>query len=311
MRAPTFTLLVRLSVVLGFLGIFPGSMANDQPESLQRRASSAAESNHYWETPERDVSSSTQTDNPYWEFPVADAATQEPNSDASLSTATAIDEDSDRATVTTSAEESAFVKKCVGLLETHASDNEQVSRQDYVDFLADVSQGTLKARTFQDLPLFLSMIFFSASCSHGEDCVTQAPSLVVNRQLAKGERDMNAVLCHQLMRFPFLEVLFPFQFLIQVSSEFSAEDILVAKDKAQIVPNLEFALDSALLKGFNCTYVPGESVVSVSRQPKPRGKRQKLISSGNRQPQPQDDCNYVVDVTIADAADYRKSVVAM
>lgn len=262
-------------------------------------------------------------DNPYWEIVSrpsgVTANTAILDSDATYDIATTATDfednanannhadDSEGAFSTNSAAEISSVQKCLGLLETYASDDDRVSRQDYVRFLSEISKGTLRAQTFQSLPLFLSMIFFSASCSYGEDCVNQPPALTIHRTLTKGEQDMNAVMCHQLMRFPFLEILFPFQFLIRVSSEFSAEDLLVKTGNAKLVPNLESALDTALLEGFNCTYTPPGSPMIVSRQKnKSRGKRQQIDVGGSRQAQPQDDCNFVVDVTIADAADYRK-----
>lgn len=330
-------------IVLSMMILPEAIMANDQPASLRRRVESDAQSmpiddtNPYWVILDREEETTTtdpywitldraedttttattmdqqkqrNNDNPYWEFPTANPYWDAPTTATIAEAAGQKEEststtDSDRAIVATSPAETAFVRKCLGLLETHATDDERVFRANYVSFLQDISQGTLKANTFQDLPLFLSMIFFSASCSHGEDCIAQAPSLTVNRQtIDKGERDMNAVMCHQLMRFPFLEILFPFQFLMRVGSQYSAADILkVDNQNTRIVPNLEFALDTALLKGFNCSYAPGEPTLLVSRQ-KPRGAPQRLISSANRQPQPQDDCNYVVDVTIADATDY-------
>ena len=300
----------RMMIVSMVLVVFFGLciMAEDAP-LLRRRARSFSASG------EDHGSNPNWNNNPYWEIlgrtsgSTANAAIRD--SDASYGfdvTATDFDThnaaDSERAFSTNSAAETAFVQKCLNLLETHASENNLVSRGDYVHFLSDISKGTLKAQTFQDLPLFLSMIFFSASCSHGEDCVTQAPALTMHRApVTKGEQDMNAVMCHQLMRFPFLEILFPFQFLIRVSSEFSAEDFLVKSGSDKLVPNLESALDKALLEGFNCT---GDSVTVSRQQTKPRGKKQQLAISESRQPQPQDDCNFMVDVTIADAADYRK-----
>lgn len=302
-------LLRRTMIVSAVLVVVLGvCIAEDAPLLRRRNRSFSASGEDHDSNPNWD-------NNPYWEIisrtSTANAAIRD--SDASYgfdTTATDFDNtsgaDSERAFSTNSASETAFVQKCLGVLETHASENDLVSREDYVHFLSDISKGTLKAQTFHDLPLFLSMIFFSASCSHGEDCVTQAPALTIHRSLTKGEQDMNAVMCHQLMRFPFLEILFPFQFLIRVSSEFSAEDFLVKSGSEKLVPNLEFALDTALLEGFNCTFGPDDSVAVSRQQTKPRGRKQQIDISGSRQPQPQDDCNFIVDVTIADAADYRK-----
>ena len=313
--------LVLVLVMIG-LGLCTG-MADDSSSSaplLRRRQKSASAVGEDHDIHPKWVN------NPYWEIvpqPTEGAFSNSAirDSDASYNMATTASdfkdddknnsnhlEDSERAFSTNSAAETSFVQECLGLLETHASDDGRVSQQDYVHFLLEISKGTLKAQTFQDLPLFLSMIFFSASCSHGENCITRAPALTIHRNLDKGEQDMNAVMCQQLRRFPFLEILFPFQFLIRVSSEFSAEDLLVkTAGNAKLVPNLESALDTALLDGFNCSSTSSRNPpIAPTQKTKARGKRQHIEDSARRQPQPQDDCNYVVDVTIADAADYRK-----
>jgi len=258
----------------------------------------------------------------YWEFPsqtndmnveVAALQLELDTSDAARIEATHKDGfTQDRAIIATRADAGAaseaaavaFTQHCLNLLDTYSSGNNRVSEEEYVEFLQALSQGTFQAQTFTALPLFLSMIFFSASCSSGEDCISQPPQLTLQQQeaAAKGQQDRNVVLCNQLMRYPFLEILFPFQFLIRVPNRFTAADVLAPDTNDNnrnggIVRNLEAALDYSLLDGFNCS----DTVADVA---KPRGKKQHLIAAESRQPQSQNDCNYIVDVTIADATDY-------
>lgn len=205
-----------------------------------------------------------------------------------------------------------FVQQCMELLESHADQDKQLNRAQYVSFLQDISNDSLEVDDFTDLPLFLAMIFFSASCSNGEDCVSNEAAMSIT-PVGTRENQMNQVLCRQLMRFPFMEILLPFQFLIRVNSGLSAAELMLLGSEegddreadqeedlaaTRIVPNLEGALDQVLLQGFNCSYVPGEPIANRRREMPPRQRSQL------RQPQPQTDCDYVVQVTVEDAADY-------
>lgn len=195
--------------------------------------------------------------------------------------------------------EDEFVDQCLAALEDRAVNN-KVNRQQYVQFLRDISKGTLVAQEFKDLPLFLSMIFFTAGCTSGEDCVGEEPKITTAAS-PQEESQLNGVLCRQLMRFPFLEVVFPFQFLILVSDDVTAAELLAANDTNKILPNLERALDIVLVEGLNCSYAPDEATLR-SRE----GERRQVTPTTQRQPQPQEDCDFSVSVSIEDAADYRK-----
>ncbi|CAB9507263.1 expressed unknown protein [Seminavis robusta] len=183
-----------------------------------------------------------------------------------------------------------FVDQCLTLLEGYSLDG-QMDRTSYVQFLMTLSHNSLHAKNFQDLPLFLSMIFFSASCTSGEDCVTQEPAILVHPR-GSPENQLNDLLCLQLMRFPFLEIALPFQFLIRVANGVSASEVLSVNETNQIVTTLELALDQVLLQGFNCSF----SEDQPPRRVKPDPKR--------RQPQPHNACDYAVEVAVEDAADY-------
>ena len=191
-----------------------------------------------------------------------------------------------------------FVAQCLTTLEA-TSQNNKVNRDQFVQFIRQISRGSLVAREFKDLPLFLTMIFLSAACTSGEDCVGEDPA-ITTASTPEEESQLNQVLCRQLMRFPFLEVLFPFQFLIRVSEGVAAEDLLAGNDPNQIIPSLEKALDHVVLEGLNCSNIPEITYTPRRRDRSQSGPR------AQRQPQPQEDCDFVVDVSIEDAADYRK-----
>lgn len=314
--------------------------------SLRRRSLETDQRNHYWDVPTttRKVQSTTRQDNPYWQLPPWAIALEASEDDASaddtpdddpsttvdsegktyleaekggpvadkfvptLSTATVEERASNTRDGIQLMRQSLFVEQCLNLMDSHAN-RDKLNRQSYVSFLQEISNDALTTRNFADLPLFLSMIFFSASCSNGEDCVSEEPAITIH-PAGSPENQMNLVLCHQLMRFPFMEVLLPFQFLIRLNSGLSASDLMVVSEEvsapeeeddiARLVPSLEGALDQALLQGFNCSYVPGEPVSQRATRMSPRER------SKHRQPQPQGDCDYVVQVSVEDAADYRK-----
>jgi len=314
--------------------------------------------NNYWAIPEREPSEidASDNENPYWSIPGRDRTESEmddssggddPVQSQTIVAETVVNnyitdyDEIDMANAQTTdvsesetsnnidynptsynKEQQVFVNQCLDLLEAKSVD-EKVDRDQYVGFLEELSRGSLKAREFKDLPLFLSMIFFSAGCSHGEDCVDDEPALVVPRsngqqqvqdkdsRATPQERDvvsMNHVLCHQLVRYPFLEVLMPFQFLIRVSNGLSASELMMVSENESnrgppIVPNLESALDQALLEGFNCSYsepylYKPKMMVGTKRKP--------VFNGQNRQPQSVDECDFLVEVTVSDAADYRK-----
>lgn len=296
-------------------------------ELLRARNLEVEPRNSYWDLPPKTDRgrNSQRADNPYWQLPshanngelATDADTQEAASPPSVFDE--VDKIMPALSPETSAErgnklnesmdimsQNLFLEQCLILMESHAEDG-RLNKQQYIKFLQEISNDTLNTSDFTDLPLFLAMIFFSASCSSGEDCVSQEPAITIHHPQA-AENGMNVVLCRQLMRFPFMEVLLPFQFLVRLDSGLSASELMMVSESeesdqvAGILPNLEGALDQVLLRGFNCSYVPGEPIqYTPKRKPKPLGPRRK---SQFRQPQPQTDCNYVVDVTVEDAADY-------
>lgn len=316
--------------------------------SLRRRKRSLIEAiNNFRElqVPPMETWSSTRPNNPYWRLPWKDyrsSKTQEKSSASTLqqeeekeardiyhaaqvyersseSTLLAPVIDTDRSDMDSGnlrdnlkiMTQNLFVQQCMELLESHSDKDNRLNRGEYVSFLQDISNQSLEVDDFTDLPLFLAMIFFSASCSNGEDCVSKEAAMSVT-PVGTRQSQMNQVLCRQLMRFPFMEVLLPFQFLIRVNTGLSAAELMLLgseegdeeedqnEDVAakRIVPKLEGALDQVLLQGFNCSYVPGEPIRNRRREASPR-QRSKL-----RQPQPQTDCDYVVKVTVEDAADY-------
>jgi hypothetical protein len=280
-----------------------GAVTGQEEEShlrRRRRANHALDHNPYWDVPSTE---SSPLESYNWVTPSPDGSTtnahdHEKNVDSALVMYTSARDDNSQAPKSVNQER--FVDECLAILESNADGNRRINRQGYVDSLSQISKSSLQPKSFSDLPLFLSMIFFSASCTSGEDCVTQEPEITLHSR-DNPENQLNRVLCLQLMRFPFLEVVVPFQFLMRSSSGLTASTILSDNENDPIVPTLEVALDQVLLRGFNCTHVePGGPL-----PPRPN-KRSPAERSKRRQPQPQHDCDYVVYVSVEDAADFRK-----
>jgi hypothetical protein len=285
-----------LHVILIF-AIFVGAVTAKEEEShvrRRRRTTHTLDHNPYWDELFRESGPSESYN---WS---TDGSSTNPNDlednvDGEVFMYTTVKEDNLQPL-----DQDRFVDECLAVLESKVDVNGKVNRQGYVEALSDISKSSLQARAFSELPLFLSMIFFSASCTSGEDCVTLEPAFTIHSRDSQ-EHQLNRVLCLQLMRFPFLEVVMPFQFLVRSSSRLTASAVLAENENNPILPTLEVALDQVLLGGFNCSHVaPGGPLPprATRRSPEERSRR--------RQPQPQNDCDYVVYATVEDAADFRK-----
>lgn len=203
-----------------------------------------------------------------------------------------------------------FVSECLSMLQMVSSSEGQEGREvvteaSYLEFLQMISQGHIEITEFKDLPFYLSTIYLSASCSTGRDCISEEPIIVM--------QDIHAtvVLCRQLMKYPFLEVRLPFQFLIRTSNDMTAKDIIIVSNdevqKSPVTSRLESAISQVLLQGFNCTSaMEQERRKNKSRKPTTSFKKKPKKHQLTRQPQPQHDCDVVVETSINDAADYRK-----
>jgi hypothetical protein len=313
---------------LWLLVLFGLDLCLGEKSTLRGRTLTTDQRNTYWDLPADRTHSSNRLDNPYWQLPshavnnyddeletdggtiTMEAAIQEIDKFVpALSTTTVAERENKMNDSLEIISRNIFLEQCLELLESHADDEGRVNKKRYMSFLQELSNDTFKPGDFTDLPLFLAMIFFSASCSSGEDCVDLEPAITIHPPGTVVELDMNQVLCNQLMRFPFMEVLLPFQFLVRLDSGLSASELILmdeskeANEVSQILPTLEGALDQVLLRGFNCSYVPGEP---TRHKHKKKERMSPHRRSQFRQPQPQNDCDYVVDVTVEDAADYRK-----
>lgn len=70
-------------------------------------------------------------------------------------------------------------EKCFSLLNEVAEDD-VVTRAGYVDFLGVLTNGDLAYDDFEELPDLYTLIFYSTTCTSGQDCVHENPTISLN-----------------------------------------------------------------------------------------------------------------------------------
>jgi hypothetical protein len=134
-------------------------------------------------------------------------------------------------------------EKCFSLLNQVAEDRE-VTRDGYVRFLHLLTNGTRDYDDFTELPVLFRNIFYSTTCSSGQDCVHEMPTISLDSsEVSSG---LHQFLCSQVMSVMFTEVSIDFAYISRYnSSNISNEDLSSC---------LESATENLLLDSFGCPY---------------------------------------------------------
>jgi hypothetical protein len=137
-------------------------------------------------------------------------------------------------------------EKCFSFLNQVAEDRE-VTRDGYVRFLHLLTNGTLDYDDFTKLPVLFMNVFYSTTCSSGQDCVHEMPTISLDSSAVSS--GLQQFLCSQVMSVTFTEVSITFAYSSRYnSSKISNEDLSSC---------LESATENLLLDSFGCPY--GES----------------------------------------------------
>jgi hypothetical protein len=134
-------------------------------------------------------------------------------------------------------------EKCFDLLNQVADDSE-VTRAEYVEFLELLTNGDMVYDDFTKLPELFVLIFYSTTCTSGQDCVHEMPTISLDSStVSLGHLQF---FCRQVMSVTFTEVSITFGYTIRYNSaKVTEEDLTVC---------LETATENLLLDSFDCPY---------------------------------------------------------
>jgi hypothetical protein len=125
-----------------------------------------------------------------------------------------------------------------------------MGRGEYVIFLEIFSSRSLRFNTFDDLPLSLVLVFFTAACSRGQRC-----SSTINPQVELKDLDYTPLLtlfCTTVKDLAAVQIEFIFQYRVRYYDGYSAEQIVRGSLGTTVKTHLEEATELVLLDRFGC-----------------------------------------------------------
>ena len=156
------------------------------------------------------------------------------------------------------------LNKCVRSLQD-VSVNNRVDRQNYVTFLEQYSGRSLVFSTFDDLPLSLVLIFYTAACSAGGigsgggRCGSIDPKIKLNQLMpggganpTDGNSPLLIVFCTTIKDVEAIQIEFLFQYLLRYENGMTTQQVLVGANGDTVKDDLERATELVLLDSFGC-----------------------------------------------------------
>lgn len=131
------------------------------------------------------------------------------------------------------------------------SKNGQVGPVEYVTFLEDISGESLLFEEFDDLPLSLIMVFYTAACVPGRSCDSDEPGVALESE-ANPREGILSVFCAHVADVAVLQIQFKFQYQVSYPAEYTLEQALSDVELGK----LEDATELALFEHFGCE--PGQ-----------------------------------------------------
>jgi hypothetical protein len=135
--------------------------------------------------------------------------------------------------------------RCTASLEEVAEDG-AVGRDEFITFLEDFSGRSLVFQDFLELPLSLILIFYTAACSSGRDCVNQEP--VVSVEHVGVSQGLLAVFCTSVRDVVVVQINFRFQYQIRYQNGTTLDQLL----QGSLKEDVEQATELVLLNHFGC-----------------------------------------------------------
>jgi hypothetical protein len=133
--------------------------------------------------------------------------------------------------------------KCYALLD-QCTENDEVTRDEYVRFLHLLTNGTMDYDHFAELPVLFVNIFYSTTCTSGQDCVHNKPTIKLRS--SKVSSGLLQFFCSQVMSVTLTEVSVTFAYTSRYNSSKISNDDLSSC--------LESATENLLLDSFGCPY---------------------------------------------------------
>ena len=149
---------------------------------------------------------------------------------------------------------------CIKTLEGFAVDGE-VNQEQYLLFLesffpssSSSSNSEMKFDSFQDLPIELILIFNTAACSSGRDCLNEEPAITLDHVTTS--LGLMASLCSSIKDLSVLQIEFSFQYQFKYQSpgnnEIEAESLFDTGINGIDAKSLEGAIENVLLEKLTC-----------------------------------------------------------
>lgn len=139
---------------------------------------------------------------------------------------------------------------CVASLEAVAT-NRLIGQEEFIIFLEDFSGRSLAFERFDDLPLSLVLIFYTAACSAGRDCDIDDPR--VSLEHVGVSQGLLNVFCTSVKDVAVVQIDYKFQYsMIRFEGGESTEQLIGEDDGIYTNEKLEAATQLVLLDHFGC-----------------------------------------------------------
>jgi hypothetical protein len=139
---------------------------------------------------------------------------------------------------------------CVASLEAVAT-NRLIGQEEFIIFLEDFSGRSLAFERFDDLPLSLVLIFYTAACSAGRDCDIDDPR--VSLKHVGASQGLLVVFCTSVKDVAVVQIDYKFQYMIRFEGGESTEQLIEGEDDGIYTKKkLEVATQLVLLDNFGC-----------------------------------------------------------
>jgi hypothetical protein len=195
--------------------------------------------------------------------------------------------------------------KCYSLLDDATSTtNGIMGQEEFVSFLKEMTDGGLSFGRFADLPALFVMIFYTAACSTGSDCVPGNRPQIEIGDTANPNEEIQ-FLCQQTLKSTFSTAESVFEYFIRYSTDAIDEgDLATCLSTATVNVLLEDLASCPVLTEVDLTQRKKERRTALLRhsptyiQSKERQQQRRLQSLGSAGTTDDSMCDYDILVTV-------------
>jgi hypothetical protein len=203
--------------------------------------------------------------------------------------------------------------KCYSLLDEATSvTNGSMGQEEFVSFLMEMTDGDLSFGRFADLPALFVMIFYTAACHTGSDCIPgNRPQFEIGDTSNPNEESQ--FLCQQTLKSTFSKAESVFEYFIRYSTDVIDEgDLATCLSTATVNVLLEDLASCPVLAEVDLTERKKQRRNALLRnaptyvQSKDRQQQRRLQSLGSAGTTDDSMCDYDILVTVDRFTELRK-----